>query len=160
MEKEEILVQHNQLTGNIGLFYAAHKLARRGWNVLITSRNAKGPDMIIYSQNGKLSHTIQVKASGDHGQVTIHESQSFLMSEFVIVVYDVYDDTKEHPMYITETTNLHLLGIGQKGGCWINPTKWIDTATGESHTEGTFGKYKDNFEALGDPWDGAKPASM
>ena len=42
-----------QVTGNAGLFYVSYQFAKRGWNVLPTSRNSKGPDLFIYSQDGK-----------------------------------------------------------------------------------------------------------
>ena len=124
-EKIEKKAHYTQLIGNIGLFYVAYELARRGWNVLITSRNAKGPDMIIYSRNGKLKQSIQVKASGDKdGQVSIGEPDSFTMSDFVIVIHDVYVPTKEHPMYVAATNDLTLRQ--QAGGAYINKSYWGD----------------------------------
>ena len=50
-----------QITGNIGLYYICYQLSKLGWNVLPTSRNARGVDIIIYSQDGKRKHTVQVK---------------------------------------------------------------------------------------------------
>ena len=50
----------NQLVGNIGLFYVCYVLSREGWNCLPTSRNAKGIDLVIYSQDANKMHTIQV----------------------------------------------------------------------------------------------------
>lgn len=35
----------SQITGNIGLFYACYELSRKGWNVMPTSRNARGIDI-------------------------------------------------------------------------------------------------------------------
>ena len=37
-----------QITGNAGLYYVCYELTKRGWNVLPTSRNAKGVDIVIY----------------------------------------------------------------------------------------------------------------
>lgn len=39
-----------QVVGNVGLYYVCYELSKRGWNVLPTSRNAKGVDIIIYNQ--------------------------------------------------------------------------------------------------------------
>jgi hypothetical protein len=38
----------NQVVGNIGMYYAAYRLSQQGWNVMPTSRNARGVDMLIY----------------------------------------------------------------------------------------------------------------
>jgi hypothetical protein len=35
----------SQTVGNIGLFYVCYQLSRRGWNVMPTSRNARGMDV-------------------------------------------------------------------------------------------------------------------
>ena len=34
-----------QITGNIGLYYTCYQLSRLGWNVMPTSRNARGIDI-------------------------------------------------------------------------------------------------------------------
>jgi hypothetical protein len=51
-----------QLVGNMGLYFVAYRLSCFGWNVLPTSRNARGIDMVIYSQRAKITKTIQVKS--------------------------------------------------------------------------------------------------
>lgn len=38
--------KNRQITGNVGLFHICYTLSRRGWNVLPTSRNAKGIDIL------------------------------------------------------------------------------------------------------------------
>ena len=50
-----------QVTGNIGMYYACYQLSRRGWNVMPTSRNAKGIDIIAYDKSGTEFIGIQVK---------------------------------------------------------------------------------------------------
>ncbi|MGE5661673.1 MAG: hypothetical protein ACM3X1_05445 [Ignavibacteriales bacterium] len=49
----------NQLVGNVGLYYLCFELSKREWNVLPTSRNARGVDIVIYSQNASIKYTIQ-----------------------------------------------------------------------------------------------------
>lgn len=51
-----------QVVGNVGLYYICYELSKHGWNVLSTSRNAKGVDVVIYNQDVSCTHTIQVKA--------------------------------------------------------------------------------------------------
>lgn len=49
------------MTGNAGIFAAAHALTIAGYNVLLTNRNMEGPDLIAIAGSGA-THQIQVKA--------------------------------------------------------------------------------------------------
>lgn len=60
------MANNKQLIGNIGLYYTSYQLSIRGWNVLITSRNAKGADIIAYDDDMK-SISIQVKTNRKPG---------------------------------------------------------------------------------------------
>jgi hypothetical protein len=53
---------HHQVVGNIGMYYAAYRLSRRGWNVMPTSRNARGIDLLAYDAPAGRYLGIQVKA--------------------------------------------------------------------------------------------------
>ncbi|WP_229448160.1 hypothetical protein [Nitratireductor sp. B36] len=67
-----------QITGNIGLYHVARELSREGWNVMLTTRNAKGADMLAASTDERTMHTIQVKAHSAKPQDTnlgIHPEQ-------------------------------------------------------------------------------------
>jgi hypothetical protein len=50
------------LVGNISMYYVCYELAKRGWNVMPTSRNAKGIDILIYSEDVKRKYGVQVKS--------------------------------------------------------------------------------------------------
>ena len=47
-----------QLVGDAGLYYICFELSKRGWNVMPTSRNAKGVDVVIYNKDSSQTHTI------------------------------------------------------------------------------------------------------
>ena len=49
-----------QIVGNIGLYYACFKLSELDWNVMPTSRNARGIDVVCFSMDGARMLTIQV----------------------------------------------------------------------------------------------------
>ena len=51
----------SQTVGNIGLYYTCYKLSLFGWNVMPTARNAKGIDIMAYSQTGQKRVLIQFK---------------------------------------------------------------------------------------------------
>jgi hypothetical protein len=50
-----------QITGNVGLYYVAYRLSQLGWNVMTTSRNASGIDLVCYDASQRFI-TVQVKA--------------------------------------------------------------------------------------------------
>lgn len=81
----------NQLVGNAGLFYVCYELSKKGWNCLPTSRNAKGIDLVIYSQDANKMHTVQVKALSRKNPVPFGKSDN-LIAEFLIVCI-----LNEHP---------------------------------------------------------------
>ena len=54
------MIANQQTVGNIGLYYVCYRLSRLGWNVMPT-RNAKGIDILIYSQDASCTYTLQVK---------------------------------------------------------------------------------------------------
>src|SRR5688572_317518 len=51
-------IANQQTVGNIGLFYVCYRLSRMGWNVMPTARNAKGIDILIYSQDASQTRTV------------------------------------------------------------------------------------------------------
>ncbi|MDP4279143.1 MAG: hypothetical protein QQM50_01145 [Dehalococcoides mccartyi] len=53
----------NALTGACGLYYAAAELTRLGYTTALTTRNAKGIDILASTCDGKRSVQIQVKTS-------------------------------------------------------------------------------------------------
>ncbi len=50
-----------QMVGNIGMYYVCYRLSELGMNVMPTSRNTKGVDIIAYSPDGSEYIGIQVK---------------------------------------------------------------------------------------------------
>lgn len=73
------------MVGNIGLFYVCYRLSCRGWNVLPTSRNARGVDLIIYSQDAQTKHTIQVKTLSSQNAVPFGSTRDTLFADFFVV---------------------------------------------------------------------------
>jgi len=55
-------IANNQITGNIGLYYACYKLSCLGWNVMPTARNARGVDIVAYDRTGSRYFGFQVKS--------------------------------------------------------------------------------------------------
>ena len=78
---------NRQIAGNIGLFYVCCELSRRGWNVMPTSRNARGIDIVAYKGNALKPVLIQVKTYLQKRPVNVGKS-ALLKAFWVIVVGD------------------------------------------------------------------------
>lgn len=74
-----------QTVGNIGLYYVCYKLSLFGWNVLPTSRNTKGIDIVIFSQNGIRRLTLQIKTLSKRNAVPLGSNIQGLIADYVIV---------------------------------------------------------------------------
>jgi hypothetical protein len=78
------ITKDNQLVSNIGLCYICYELSKQGWNVLPTSRNARGVDLVIYSRDARLKHTIQVKTLSKRNPVPFGNKPS-LIADYLII---------------------------------------------------------------------------
>jgi hypothetical protein len=126
----------NNLVGNIGLFYVCYELSRKGWNCLPTSRNAKGVDLVIYSQDTKRMHTIQVKSLSRRNPVPFGQSKN-IIAEFLIVC--VLNESPE--IYILTNEEVpQLLHKGEKEG---KISYWLQSYEGN---QGRWDKIGKGFE--------------
>jgi len=76
---------NQQIVGNIGLFYICYRLSRLGWNVMPTTRNAKGIDILIYSQDASRTRTIQVKTLSRRNPVPLGSKLDNLLADYVVI---------------------------------------------------------------------------
>ena len=86
--------KNNQVVGNIGLFYVCYRLSRNGWNVMPTARNARGIDILIYSQDASQKKTIQVKTLSKRRPVPLSDNLDHLFGDFVVVCRHVLRKTR------------------------------------------------------------------
>jgi hypothetical protein len=77
-------MENKQVTGNVGLFYTCYQLSLLGWNVMPTSRNARGIDILIYSHDAKKKHTIQVKTRSEVPSTVSLDAG--VCADFVVIV--------------------------------------------------------------------------
>ena len=110
---------NKQVIGNAGLFYICYELSKRGWNCLPTTRNAKGVDIVIYSQDAKKSYTIQVKALRYRNAVPFGSNLQ-IIADFVIIVRYVLDKPEVFIMKSNEVKErLHKRVKGNKISYWL-----------------------------------------
>ena len=117
--------RENQVTGNIGMYYACYKLSCMGWNVMPTARNARGIDIIAYKKNGTDFIGIQVKTLSKRNPVPLGNSLDKVMGEFWIIVNNVTIAPNSFILLPAEITK--LAHKGEKNGFiswWLQPTSY------------------------------------
>lgn len=115
----------NQITGNIGLYYSCYHLSLLGWNVMPTARNARGVDIIAYSQDAKRKLAIQVKALSKRDAVPLGNSIDKIMGDFWIIITGVYESPSVYVLKPSEIKK--LAGQDEKDGkvsCWLGAKKY------------------------------------
>jgi hypothetical protein len=116
-------ISNQQTVGNIGLFYVCYRLSCLGWNVMPTARNAKGIDIVIYSQDAIQKHTIQVKTLSKGNPVPLSNKLDRLFGDFVVVCRHVIRITPEC-FILTPDEVRQLAHRGEKDGkvsYWLQP---------------------------------------
>ena len=104
----------NQVTANIGLYYACYKLSLKGWNVMPTARNARGIDIIAYNKYGTQYIGVQVKALSKRTDVPLGNTLEKVMGDYWIIVNNV---AKEPNVFHIVTGRGKVTGCtGQKMG--------------------------------------------
>src|SRR6478672_10702373 len=87
--------RNNQIVGNVGLYFVCYQLSRRGWNVMPTTRNARGIDILLYSQDAERKLSIQVKSLSKKNPVPLGTKLDGLLGDFFIICRDVSADVPE-----------------------------------------------------------------
>lgn len=125
---------NNQVVGNVGLYYVCYKLSRLGWNVMPTARNARGIDVLVYSQDSTKTHTIQVKALSRRSPVPLGNKLDGLFGDFFIICRNVASDEPE--CFVLSPVEVRQLAHkGEKNAkisYWLQPKQYETTAFREN----------------------------
>jgi hypothetical protein len=143
--KEEEEHKNKQITGNAGLFYVAYKLSTMGWNVLPTSRNAKGIDIVAYSEDFKVIRKIQVKSFSKIQAVSFGRDKETLPADFYVMVSHVY--TKPEA-YILTAEDVRGLLTQNKSGYWLE----IKGSSKEPEKGFKKEEFKEKWDKIGYGW--------
>lgn len=114
-----------QIIGNVGLYYTCYQLSRMGWNVMPTSRNARGIDIVAYSSDGSCFKGIQVKSLSKRNPVPIGANLDRVMGDFWVIVNSVLDTPNAFVMLPSEVKE--KAHRGEKEGrvsYWLQPTSY------------------------------------
>ena len=112
-----------QTVGNIGLYYVCYRLSCLGWNVMPTARNARGIDLVAYSQDATRTHTVQVKALSKPSPVPLGGNLERLFGDFFVVCRSVITERPES-FILTPAEVRERAHRGEKDGrvsFWLQP---------------------------------------
>jgi hypothetical protein len=112
-----------QTVGNIGLYFVCYRLSQHGWNVMPTSRNAKGIDIVAYSQDGKKTVTVQVKALSARNAVLLGPSLDGFIAQFVVICRKVRTTAPESFVLASH----EVIERAHRGGRAEKATYWLET---------------------------------
>ncbi len=116
---------NNQLTGNIGLYWACYHLSRLGWNAMPTSRNAHGVDIIAYNRDCTRIITVQVKTLSKKSPVPLGKSLPHIMGDFWIIVNGAVATPSAYILLPTEVQKLaHRGEKDARVSYWLQPSAY------------------------------------
>jgi len=124
----------SQIVGNIGLFYVCYRLSRLGWNVMPTTRNARGIDIIAYSPDATHFKGVQVKSLSKVNPVPLGKALDKFMGDVWIIVNNVVSETpSSFIMLPQEVTERAFRGEkDSRVSYWLQPRDYIQEQFWES----------------------------
>lgn len=132
----------HQLTGNAGLHFAAFQLSRRGWNVMLTTRNSRGADLYAASEDERVVLPIQSKALSKKDPVPLGGSLDNLRSQWWVITVGANSSMPTcYIMTLYEVKAAAHVGKNATGkaSCWLPPKSYDLDA------------YRDAWDRLGSP---------
>jgi hypothetical protein len=113
-------MSENQTVANAGIYFAAYRLCSFGWNVMPTSRNARGVDLLIYDKEARVKKAIQVKTVSARHNIRL--SNDDLMGDFWIIIAKV--KTEPECFIMTPNEVRKRMRTGKTGQRWIQPSEY------------------------------------
>ena len=100
------------MVSNVGLYFAAYRLSRMGWNVMPTSRNARGVDILVYDMTARRFFGIQVKTLSKRNPVPLGRFIDRFMGDWWIIVAKIA--TKNPECFIMKPDEVRRLATRTK----------------------------------------------
>lgn len=117
---------NTQVVGNVGLYFVCYRLSQMGWNVMPTARNAKGIDILIYSQDASKTFTVQVKALSKASPVPLGGKLTNLFGDFFVVCRRLESETPECFVLTPQEVQALAHGADKDGvkSYWLQPKQY------------------------------------
>lgn len=91
-EDGNVDVKSSQATGNAAMHYVAWQLSKRGWNVMPTTRNAKGSDLYCANDAETIIFGVQSKGLSKRDPVGLGSNLGNLRSDWWIITINAKSD--------------------------------------------------------------------
>jgi hypothetical protein len=122
-----------QITGNVGLYYCCYHLSLLGWNVMPTTRNARGVDIVAYSRDATRFIGVQVKALSKRNPVPLGTCLTKVTGDFWIIVNKVATKPTAFILLPAEVQNLaHRAEKDGRVSFWLQPPSYDQPAFREA----------------------------
>ena len=128
--------RNNQITGNVGMYYACYQLSKLGLNVMPTARNAKGADILAYAADQSRFLTFQVKAMTKRTNISLGKTLDSVTCDWWLVVVDAYGHPVTYvmtPDEVRQSAKLYRETWWAQGAVFDNPgtrDRWDRIADG------------------------------
>ncbi|HOY53752.1 MAG TPA: hypothetical protein PK879_12755 [Opitutaceae bacterium] len=115
-----------QIVGNVGLYFVCCELSKRGWNVMPTSRNARGVDIIAYDLTATRYVGIQVKSLSKKNPVPLGNSLDKIMGDFWVIVNNLDAEPGIYVLKPEEVRSRAHRGVKEdKVSFWLQPKSYM-----------------------------------
>lgn len=116
---------NKQTVGNVGLYYTCYRLSQFGWNAMPTARNAKGIDILAYSEDASRIKTVQVKTLSSRSNISLDSTDNLI---FDVLVICRLDDPANPKCFLLTRDRIKELrvpyGTGKKAKHWLRFQKY------------------------------------
>ncbi len=105
------MTKNQKAVEKAGVYYVCYKLSKLGWNVLPTSCNEKGVDILIWDQSleRKRMHTIEVKSAYTNKRpVDLHN----FIADYLVICTNIRLQKKPLTIYICKREQIKKDGHG------------------------------------------------
>jgi hypothetical protein len=132
----------NQVVGNVGMYYVCYKLSLLGWNVMPTTRNARGIDIVAYNKTGEDFKGLQVKTLSKRNPVPLGDDENKIIGDFWIIVNNIMSEINVYVMTPAEIKKVAQKSTKDKNGN-AKTSYWLQTKDYETE------EFKDKWDRIG-----------
>lgn len=129
-----------QITGNCALYHVAAKLSRLAWAVSMTTRNARGADMLAANSDESAVHPIQSKGLSKKSAVPLGTSLERLRSRWWVVTVGAASDAPVcYILTLDEVKERASQDNGKNRAFWLEAKNYM------------LPEFEEAWDRLGDP---------
>jgi hypothetical protein len=112
-----------RLVRDAGVFYVCHRLSQMGWNARPSMRYAKGPNVVIDSEDGERTLRVKVRSFSKRAPVPLGKDPA-IDADWVVVCTRVRTDSPE--CYVMTPAEISGLAHRDKRGDnhWLEPPQY------------------------------------